>query len=52
MWYDISASNGNKTGENNRNTLAILMTQSQIEEAQRLAMDSEGVLERLCESVG
>ena len=39
MWFNISASNGAKAGEKNRDTVAEAMTTSQIEKAQDLARE-------------
>ena len=39
MWFNISASNGAKTAEKNRDTVAEAMTPSQIEKAQDLARE-------------
>ena len=39
MWFNLSATNGNKRGQKGRDLVEKLMTPSQIENAQRLARE-------------
>jgi hypothetical protein len=39
MWFNLSAANGNKDGQKNKDIVEKRMTPSQIEDAQRLARE-------------